>query len=294
MRAPSARPVLVEHAPAKINLTLEVHGRRPDGYHELTSLVVFAATGDRLALASDKPPGLRVTGPFASAVDEHADNLVLKAASELAARIEGLVLGRFLLMKQLPVAAGIGGGSSDAAAALRLLARLNGLDPADPRLLAAARVIGADVPVCLDRKARVMTGVGERLSGPVALARLPAVLVNPGVPVVTREVFATLAAPPCEPREPADGMEIPAGAAGLVEFLRARTNDLERVAMRLAPVVATVLERLREAPGCELARMSGSGGTCFGVFRSGGAALAAARALRTAQPGWWVRPTTLG
>jgi 4-diphosphocytidyl-2-C-methyl-D-erythritol kinase len=289
-----ARPVLVEHAPAKINLTLEVHGRRVDGYHELTSLVAFASAGDRLALVADKPPGLRVTGPFASAAGNGDANLVLKAASALAARVDGLVLGRFLLQKRLPVAAGIGGGSSDAAAALRLLARLNRLDQADPRLVAAARVCGADVPVCLDPKPRVMAGIGELLSSPIALTPLPVVLVNPGVPVVTREVFGALAAPPLDRPGPGLTIDVPTSAGELLEFLRSRPNDLEGIAVRLAPVVATALESLRGAPGCEFARMSGSGGTCFGVFRSGRSALAAARALRAARPGWWVRPTMLG
>jgi 4-diphosphocytidyl-2-C-methyl-D-erythritol kinase len=293
VRTPSARPALVEHAPAKINLTLEVHGRRPDGYHELTSLVVFARAGDRVALSCDKPPGLRVTGPFASAAGEGGDNLVFKAASELASRVDGLALGHFLLQKRLPVAAGIGGGSADAAAALRLLARLNRLDPADPRLAEAARATGADVPVCLDPKPRVMAGIGERLSGPVDVAPLAAVLVNAGVPVVTKEVFAALGAPPFEYPGPGVDLEIPATAEELVEYLRRRPNHLEPVAVRLAPVVATVLECLRKTSGCEFARMSGSGGTCFGVFRSGRSALAAAHALHSAQPGWWVRATTL-
>ena len=292
--ASEVRPALTEHAPAKVNLTLEVHGRRADGYHELERLVAFAQVGDTLGLAPDRPTGLRVRGPFAAAAGAVEDNLVLKAVRELASRIGGLALGRFSLVKRLPVAAGIGGGSSDAAAALRLVARLNCIDDADPRIADAALATGADVPVCLGRKPRVMRGIGEQLSAPLELAPIPAVLVNPGIAVMTREVFAALRAPGCDqPRKDIDG-ELSGGADRLLAILRRRRNDLEAAAIRLAPVVAAVLAELREAPGCELARMSGSGGCCFGIFRSSGAASAAARALRAARPGWWVRATALG
>jgi 4-diphosphocytidyl-2-C-methyl-D-erythritol kinase len=294
VRSVAPRPALTEHAPAKVNLTLEVRGRRADGYHELESLVAFAQVGDTLALAPDELLGLRVRGPFAAAAGAGADNLVLKAARELASRIGGLALGRFSLVKRLPVAAGIGGGSSDAAAALRLLARLNCIDDADPRIADAARATGADVPVCLDPKPRVMRGIGEQLSPAVELALIPAVLVNPGIPVMTREVFAALGARGCDqPRNRIDG-EFSGGADRLLAILRRRRNDLEAAAIRVAPVVATVLAELRAAPGCELARVSGSGGCCFGIFRSSGAAIAAARALRAARPGWWIRATALG
>ena len=180
---------LVDAAFAKINLTLRVLGRRADGYHELESLVVFADVADSLTLVPDETLTLDVFGPFASASGKIDDNLVLKAFDALQQRVEGLKVGRFTLDKKLPVAAGIGGGSADAAAALRLIARLNGIAIGDTRLAAAALATGADVPVCLEGKARIMRGVGEKLSPPLRLPPLPAVLVNPGVPLGTKDVF---------------------------------------------------------------------------------------------------------
>lgn len=295
MRPPAGRPTLIEEAPAKINLTLDIRGRRADGYHELESLVAFARVGDRLSLLPGEPLGLSVSGPFAAAVGAVEDNLVLKAVQALAHSVPGLEVGSFVLVKRLPVAAGIGGGSADAAAALRLLARANAIDVADLRLAAAARATGADVPVCLDPRPRVMRGIGEALSGPVSLPRLATVLVNPGVPVATRDVFAALAAPVLLPSAPAPGApEIPPGRAGLVGFLQSRRNDLEAPATTIAPVIAEVLTSLRATAGCELARMSGSGGTCFGVFATEIAAMAAAREIAAVQPLWWVCPTALG
>ena len=181
-----------EKAPAKINLTLRVLGRRADGYHELESLVAFAGVGDALTFAPGGALTLAVSGPTAQAAGDNADNLVLKAARALAGRIAGLTLGGFALSKRLPVAAGLGGGSADAAAALRLLARANGVALDDPRLMQAAQATGSDVPVCLDPKPRLMRGVGDVLSAPLDLPRLFAVLVNPGVAVSTRDVFAAL------------------------------------------------------------------------------------------------------
>ena len=178
---------LVERAPAKVNLTLEVLGRRADGYHDIESLVVFAGFGDSLTFAADGPLDLQVEGSFAASAGEVGDNLVLKAARLLAARIDGLTLGRFILSKRLPVAAGLGGGSADAAAALRLLARVNGIALDDGRLRDAARATGADVPVCLDPRPRVMRGIGDILSNPIDLPEIPVLLVNPGVRVPTKD-----------------------------------------------------------------------------------------------------------
>jgi 4-diphosphocytidyl-2-C-methyl-D-erythritol kinase len=292
---PSGRPALIEEAPAKVNLTLAIRGRRSDGYHELESLVAFAHCGDRLTLLPGEPFGLGVSGPFAQALGATRDNLVLKGARALAHRVPGLELGRFALIKHLPIAAGIGGGSADAAAALRLLARQNALDLADLRLAHAAQATGADVPICLDPRPRIMRGIGERLSDPLPLPRLAAVLVNPGVPIATREVFAALAAPPLSTlKDDVREFGIPSGREELLVFLRAHGNDLEGPAIAIAPVVAEVLARLRAAPGCELARMSGSGGTCFGVFANEIVAMAAARAITATAPSWWVCPTVLG
>ena len=184
---------LVEKAAAKINLTLRVLGRRPDGYHEIESLVAFADLADTLTLQPGGDVALDIAGPFAAACGPAADNLVLKALVALRERVGGLKAGRFSLKKNIPVAAGLGGGSADAAAALRLLARANGLGASDPRLAAAALVVGADVPVCLDSQARIMRGVGDELSAPLDLPPLAALLVNPGVALATRDVFARFA-----------------------------------------------------------------------------------------------------
>jgi 4-diphosphocytidyl-2-C-methyl-D-erythritol kinase len=286
-----------ERAPAKINLTLHVVGRRADGYHDIESLVVFAGVGDTLTFAPARALVLTVNGPTASASGSVDDNLVLKAARALAERVEGLKLGRFALSKQLPVAAGVGGGSADAAAALRLLARANRIALDDPRLTEAARATGADVPVCLDPRARMMRGIGEILSAPLALPKLPAVLVNPRVAVPTKDVFAVLRARLTAQEEAtsADFESRPRWKIGeLIGALADERNDLEAPAIAIAPVVAQVLADLRSLKGCRLARMSGSGATCFGLFGTAPAAAAAARVLRGKHPAWWVRATKLG
>lgn len=285
---------LREFAPAKVNLTLHVLGRRPDGYHEIESLVAFAAIGDRLTFRPGQVLALAVRGPTGAAAGTSDGNLVLKAARALAARVEGLRLGDFALDKQLPVAAGLGGGSSDAAAALRLLSKINGLSCDDARVRAAAQATGADVPVCLEPKARMMRGIGELLSDPMNLPDLPAVLVNPGVAVPTKDVFAALAAPALTgPPEPDEFIAIDTDAASLVPLLAARRNDLQTPAIKMQPVIADVLVALERSENCLLARMSGSGATCFGLFGSQGTAEEAAQRLQAAQPGWWVQATML-
>jgi 4-diphosphocytidyl-2-C-methyl-D-erythritol kinase len=287
--------VLAEHAPAKVNLTLAVLGRRADGYHLLDSLVAFADVGDRLTLAPGDTLSLKVHGDTAAAAGPTDDNLAFKAAQAFKAELPDMKSGRFKLAKRVPVAAGLGGGSSDAAAALRLLARANRLDLADPRLIKIARRLGADVPVCVDPRPRRMRGIGEILSAPLAMPKLPAVLVNPGVAMPTRDVFARLGLRPGGPRKRATrALSLPAGRDDLVAFLAGEGNDLEPAAVDLQPVVARVLAALRSEPGCGLARMSGSGATCFGLFASPRAAAAAARKLSSAQPGWWVRATAIG
>ena len=286
---------LVENAPAKVNLTLRVLRRRDDGFHEIDSLVVFASFGDCLSFSSGGNLTLRVHGPSAQAAGEGDDNLVLKAARALVARRSDIVLGAFELNKRLPVAAGLGGGSADAAAALRLIAKANGLAPDDPNLYAAARATGADVPVCLDPRPRIMRGIGEVLSGPVVLPPLPAVLVNPGVALATKSVFARWK-PMSSSVSALDAAAIGklTDAKELVRLLAAQSNDLEAPAIGLQPVVADVLAALRALGGCGLARMSGSGATCFGLFASADEAAAAEKLLSIKQPGWWVKATTLG
>ena len=287
--------VLAEHAPAKVNLTLAVLGRRADGYHLLDSLVVFAGAGDRLTFAPGGALSLDVRGVTAIKTGPLDDNLVLKAARGLAAQVPGLKLGCFKLDKRLPVAAGLGGGSSDAAAALRLLARVNRLALDDPRLRKVARSVGADVPVCVDPRPRRMRGIGEVLSRPLAIPKLAAVLVNPGVAVPTRDVFAILGFKPGEaPARSGRARALPRDREGFVEYLAGEGNDLEPAAIKLQPVIARVLSALRKRPGCDLARMSGSGATCFGLFASSRAAADAARDLSAAHPRWWVKATTLG
>lgn len=286
---------LTARAPAKVNLTLHVIGRRPDGYHRLESLVTFAGFGDHLALTPADALSLAVTGPTASLAGAGPDNLVLRAARSLADRVGGLRVGRFTLLKRLPVAAGIGGGSSDAAAALRLLARLNGLALDHPAIAAAAEASGADVPVCLAPTARVMRGAGEEVGPPLGLPALPAVLVNPGVPVETAPVFRALGLSAGEAHAglPHPTIEPTLDRPTLLDRLRAARNDLEPPALTLAPVIAEVIGRLRRAEGCELARMSGSGATCFGLFSDRRAARRAGQAIAAAEPGWWVRATLL-
>jgi 4-diphosphocytidyl-2-C-methyl-D-erythritol kinase len=289
-------PPLSDRAPAKVNLTLRVLGKRADGFHDLDSLVVFARLADRVTLTPGDALGLDVDGPTAGAAGDVSDNLVLRAARALAGRVGGLRLGRFALTKRLPVAAGLGGGSADAAAALRLLARHNGLDRADGRLMEAARATGADVPVCLDPRPRVMRGIGNLLSPPLDLPALPAVLVNPGVPVPTKDVFAKLGLDPGERRGIAteiDGAKLEKRAA-LIAWLALQPNDLEAPARALAPVISDVLAALAACDGCLLARMSGSGATCFGLFETETAAATAARALGASHPTWWIAPTAFG
>ena len=286
---------LVDAALAKVNLTLRVVGRRADGYHELESLVVFADVGDALRLETGAPLALEIDGAYATACGSPADNLVLKAVAAFAARVPGLRLGRFILTKDLPVAAGIGGGSADAAAALRLLIHANrqifsGVDFTDPRVREVALEVGADVPVCLESRARVMRGVGEDLLEPLDLPKLPAILVNPGVPLSTREVFAKLAGK----FSPPSSVAAPRDATALMEWLAANGNDLTEPAIACVPVIAEVLSALSALPGVRLARMSGSGPTCFALFASPADAAAAGRALQAAHKDWWIQPAMLG
>jgi 4-diphosphocytidyl-2-C-methyl-D-erythritol kinase len=291
---------LGELAPAKLNLTLEVLGRRPDGYHELVSLVAFADVGDRLCLFphEGREVSLEVSGPFAAAIE--GDNLVLRAARCFLDAHPDASGGRFRLDKRLPVAAGIGGGSSDAAAAVRLLLRANLADisrrmEALSAFAPALSRLGADIPVCLAARAAWMTGIGERVTPLGALPELHAVLVNPGMPLATRDVFAALGAPAL-PDGGAAAPDMPSGFGaldGLIAYLDRHPNDLEPPARALAPVIGEVLDAVAAAPGCRMARLSGSGPTCFGVFGTREEAEAAASTLARAQPRSWIAPARL-
>jgi 4-diphosphocytidyl-2-C-methyl-D-erythritol kinase len=269
----STASALIEDACAKVNLTLRVIGRRVDGYHDLESVVAFADCADRLSLTPGSPLSLNTTGPLARECGETADNLVFKAAQLLGERVPDLKLGRFTLEKVLPIAAGIGGGSADAAAALRLLARVNGLAIEDPRLIEVAKLTGADVPVCLSSRACVMTGVGETLL-PLSLPKMPCVMVNPRIPVATKDVFKAL------------GLRNGELRVGVTDVLQAP-------AWRIQPVIGEVLSALGSADGARLARMSGSGATCFAIFENDTDAEAASRKLQLDHPQWWVHAGVL-
>ena len=285
-----------EQAHAKVNLTLAVLGKRSDGYHELESLVAFADLADDLSYAADAPTSRIVTGPCAASLS--GPNLI-EDAFERAQRagFDVPVVGGFTLTKRIPVAAGLGGGSADAAAALRLLAHLAPGSKADWALLGQiGRTLGADVPVCVRQTACWMRGLGDRLGPEVELPELYAVLVNPGIAVSTADVFKQLASGPV-PTQHGPAEPLPdrfATVSDLVAFLRGRQNDLEAPARKIAPDIDAVLSQTGQLPGCLLARMSGSGATCFGLFGDNGSAQSAAEALAASAPGWWVHAARIG
>jgi 4-diphosphocytidyl-2-C-methyl-D-erythritol kinase len=295
LRAPAATAAdegpptraLEEQAPAKLNLYLRVTGRRPDGYHEIDSCVVFTAWGDRLTIAPDERLTLALAGPFAAALAAPSDNLVIRAARRLAAHAGRPPNVRIVLEKRIPVAGGLGGGSADAAATLRGLNRLWDLGLDVSELLAIALDLGADVPVCLTGRPARMRGIGERLE-PIEIPVLDLVLANPGQPVSTARAFAGLGPIGSSPASATPALP---GRSDLLDWLRARPNDLEAPARRLVPAIDRVLEAIAQQPGCRLARMTGSGATCFGVFDDAALAARAAAALRRAQPAWWVVST---
>ncbi len=282
-----------EAAPAKVNLFLHVGPTGSDGYHPIASLMVFADFGDEVAVAE---PGadFTVSGPFAGPLEREGDNLILRALDAWRAAGGGVGAIALHLEKRLPVAAGLGGGSADAAAALRLLSRRDEPQPSSASLAALALSLGADVPACLAGRACIAEGRGEQLSAPPAFPDLAAVLVNPGVGVSTAAVFRRFDA-----RAAASGLLRPASperfehASELFAWLARQRNDLEAPAMEIAPVVAETLARLGDAQECRLARMSGSGATCFALVDDTAAAERLAMRLKSARPGWWVQPCRL-
>ena len=290
---------LIEDGRAKVNLTLRVVGRRTDGYHDIESMVAFADCADHLTLTPGSELELSATGPLAGACGATSDNLVIKAARLLRERVPELKAGSFTLDKVLPVAAGIGGGSADAAAALRLLAQLNGLSLDDERLHQVALATGADVPVCLASRPCVMTGVGESLL-PLSLPIMPCVMVNPRVPVATKDVFNALGLRNGEllvgATDVLRGTAWPEAGASVedwVEVLAASSNDLEGPATRIQPIIGNVISALSATNGAWLARMSGSGATCFAIYENTADAGRAADDLRRDHPEWWVHAGTL-
>ena len=286
--------VLRDIAWAKLNLTLEVLGRRADGFHELRSLVAFAGVGDSVALEPRREAlDLRVEGPFAAALQGR--NLVLAAAEAAKAAHPRLTLGSFRLVKTLPVAAGLGGGSADAAAALRLITRANEGAVALDGLAGLAPALGSDVAVCLESRPALIAGRGEIVSPVQGFPACGVVLANPGEPLATAEVYGALRAAPLlmEP-EAAAPLDFAGAFESLIAYAAQRGNDLEPAAINLCPEIAAVLARLRALEGARLARLSGSGPTCFALFASALEAHRAAGALAEAEPSWWIAASTLG
>ncbi len=280
-------------APAKVNLYLRVLGQQEDGYHRLDSLVGFTEIGDRVTVAPAETVTLDLSGPFGAALRPlpPEDNLAVRAALALRAAAGRPDLGAALhLEKHLPVASGIGGGSADAAAALRLLVKLWGLDAATLPLADIAARLGADVPMCLLGQSARVGGIGETLT-PIRLPRVPLVLVNPGVPIATKAAFADRRGDFSLPLLALPALTSPETLADLVQR---GGNDLTRPALGLAPVIGEVLKALRAMPGCHAAALSGSGATCFGLFSTRDARTDAAARIKTAHPDWWVAGTWLG
>ncbi len=309
--------VIVERAPAKLNLALHVRRRRADGYHDLETLFAFAKDGDSVTVARAEADSFAITGPFAAALDSphprppaavspspasgrgkgpareasgrgeglagEGDNLVTRAARAFTDAFGVSDQHAITLDKQLPVASGIGGGSADAAATLRALARLHDVAPSAPELTAIAASLGADVPACLVGRTAFGTGRGDALVPLEPLGGVPALLVNPGVAVSTAAVFARW-----------DGVDRGGiGEGAVLDRAREGRNDLQSPALAIAPVIGEVLARLEAMPGATLVRMSGSGATCFALFDTAVERADAARALEKDQPGWWLLETAL-
>jgi 4-diphosphocytidyl-2-C-methyl-D-erythritol kinase len=275
--------VIIERAPAKLNLALHVRRRRDDGYHELETLFAFVADGDAVTVARGERAAFTVTGPFAGALGAGEDNLVTQAARLFGETVVPVGPLAITLDKQLPVASGVGGGSADAAATLRALARLAGVTLDDPRLFAAAERLGSDVPACLLGRTAIGGGRGERLAAMEGLAGTPVLLANPLVAVSTAAVFARW-----------DGIDRGALPAGDVATIAAEgRNDLAVPAKLVAPVIGEVIDTLDTLPGARLVRMSGSGATCFATFDQVATCTAAAESVRRAYPDWWCLETRL-
>ena len=281
---PPGGATIREVAPAKINLFLHVGDKRADGFHPLQSLAVFTDLGDRLAIEQGLGLSLAIDGPFARGLDSEGDNLVLRAARALDS--QGAKLS---LTKNLPVASGIGGGSADAAAALRGLNQLWGLGKDDAALSDIAAGLGSDIPACVLSQPCFMEGRGEVLRPAECLPTIPMLLVNPGVAVPTKDVFAAL-----DKRSGVD-MALPRGRFGdtadLLRFLETTRNDLETPARQIQPVIGDVLSAITALPGALLVRMSGSGATCFGIFADDDCCRRAADSLKQAHSDWWIAPT---
>ena len=284
---------LTEFAPAKVNLTLAVTAPRADGYHPLNSLVAFADWGDQITAAPSKALSLSLEGEAAQPLQEEPHNLVLKAAYALRAAAERPNLGAELkLHKRLPVASGLGGGSADAAAALRVLNRLWDIGFSTRQLAEIGVVVGADVPACVYSKPLVMTGIGEIVTPLVAWPALPAVIANPGVRLSTATVFKEFDSGAPEPL-PEHRPPVAGDIRSALSVLADGRNDLEPAAMALEPTIAVTIDALASLPGSKLARMSGSGASCFALFETQAEAESAVEQLVARQPAWAVAAVTL-
>jgi 4-diphosphocytidyl-2-C-methyl-D-erythritol kinase len=284
---------LSETAQAKVNLTLQVLGRRHDSYHELLSLVAFAGAGDEVELEPDAPLGLSLDGPFAEALG--GDNLILAAAGLAKALKPNVKLGHFRLLKRLPVAAGLGGGSADAAAALRLIARASGGELAAADCAEIAMSLGSDVSVCLTSKPAVVTGRGETVTPVPGFPSCAVLLANPRLPLATAPVYAALRAEPLAmPPSAVEAPDFSDDFEALIAYLLPRGNDLERPAAGLVPEIREVLASLAALDGARIARLSGSGPTCFALFATEAEAKRGAAGLAASHPSWWIVPSALG
>ena len=278
---------------AKLNLTLEVLGRRADGFHELRSLVAFASLGDEVEFDPHGPLGLTVEGRFAEALG--GDNLIIKAAQLASNKVPGLKLGRFRLVKLLPVASGLGGGSADAAAALRLIARANDGALHDATLAELAPQLGSDVSVCLKSRPALISGRGENVEPVAGFPSCGVLLANPGRPLATEAVYVALGAESLagSPRRDAGRLDFHRDFEALLAYVTPRGNDLERSAAQLVPEVRDVLAALLALDGVRLARLSGSGPTCFALFASENDAKRAGMGLAAEFPNWWIAASAL-
>jgi 4-diphosphocytidyl-2-C-methyl-D-erythritol kinase len=292
VRSTMPRTLIREPAFAKVNLTLKVLGRRPDGYHEIESLVVFASVGDRLTLDPAAEPGIETTGPFATAIG--CENLVATALARLGNIGPDFPLGRVTLEKNLPVAAGLGGGSADAAALLRAMRRANPRRSMALDWRAIAAGLGADVAVCLASRPSFVWGAGEKVRLLDGWPLLHALLVNPRRPLLTAHVFRALRAGAAPMSSTPVIPEQFARTEDLIAYLGRRGNDLERPALQLLPLIAEIKAILSARAGCLLARLTGSGPTCYAIFDSRESAVEAATVIAAAQPDWWVQATEFG
>lgn len=275
--------MIVEQAPAKLNLALHVRARRPDGYHALETLFVFVRDGDTVTLDAADRDSFQLTGPMAEALSGEGDNLVTRARDRFRAEIAATPPLAIQLEKRLPVASGLGGGSADAAATLRAMARMSGVALDDPRLFACAAALGSDIPACLLGQSAVGTGRGEELAPVAGPGEWAVLLVNPHVAVPTGPVFAAW--------DRVDRGPLPGGSA--LDIAMQGRNDLQPPAIAIAPVIGEVLAALDTCDGVALARMSGSGATCFALFADTDTRAAAARGIAARHPEWWCLETAL-